>query len=556
MFVIILVGILFFTSSIRSFSYHDSIKGLWEGLFMQQFKMEFVFSTSEEGILSGKIKMYNGSTIIQDDPISNIQYLKDTLSFMIPVKETTFEGKLDSAISELNGEFIFPDGSRHPVQVTKKISSSLAKNSLPNTDKNILEKRYSPDQLKEDMQFLRQHLINHPQYHLFTAEDAFNALYLAADQNLNADLTLLDFYNLISPIVGKIGCSHTGIRLPENYMNAQRANNHYFPLRLFLKNDKAWVLGSFDDQVNIRAGSEIVRINNVPVKNIMARLLSFIPAEGYNKTTKYFELNKDFGSYLNLLNNSEQFQIEYIKPGAQEIQSTSIEAVSYALLSSGKMMDMPPSPTLLPLIQKQSTAILEIPSFAMQDVNKYLHLMDSIFELINTSGIRNLVLDLRGNDGGHPIFAAILYAHLSSEEFTYFQENEQVPEFKPLYNPMEPEEHNFTGKCFTIVDGGCLSTTGHLISLLRYNNRAVFIGEEPGSWFYCNDNSKQYSLPNTRIEINIPQTTFMTAVKGYEMGSPFIVDYPLYVSLEDLKCKSDPWIEYTLSLIRASNRSL
>ena len=549
--------ILSFAISAKSFCYQDNIEGHWEGMFMQQFRMEILFSVNEDEGLSGKIKMYDGSLLIQDDEINNIQCEKNSLSFLIPAKETAFKGQLSQDFSELNGDFIFPDGSHHPVYVAKKCTSTLVENSLPSIDGSILEKRYSASQLKEDLQFLRSHLSEiHPQYYLYTSEEAYDALYYSAIKNLDTDLTLREFYNLTSPIVGKTGCSHTGIRLPENYIMAQQTYTHYFPLKLFIEDDKAWVLGGIDDQVYIDSGSEIVRINHVPVENIIARLLSFIPAEGYNKTTKYYELNKDFSSYFNLLNNSEQFLIEYIKPGSQKLDSINIEAVPYLSYSSSNTIDIPFLPTMHPMIMEQSTAILEIPSFALPDVNEYLNLMDSIFQAIHKAGIQNLVLDLRGNHGGHPIFAAILYAHLSSKDFTYFQKNDQVPEFEPLYEPMEPATPNFTGKCYAIVDGGCLSTTGHLISLLRYNNRAVFVGEEPGSWFYCNDNSKQYKLPNTQIEVNIPQTTFKTAVKGYKMGTPFIVDYPLDVSLEDLKGKSDPRMEYTLNMIRKSNRSL
>jgi len=551
------LGILFFTISINSFCYQDNIKGLWVGMFMEQFRMEILFSVNEDESLSGKIKMYDGSTLIQDDEIDNIEFKENILSFRIPAKETTFDGHINLDLSEFKGDFIFPDGSHHPVHVVKKLENALSENSLRNIERSFLEERYSSSQLIEDIQFLRSHLSEiHPQYHLYTSDVAFDAMYRTAIQNLDTDLSLREFYNLTSAIVAKIGCSHTGIKLPDRYIKAQHAYNLYLPLKLFIKNDKAWVVRGKDDQVYIEPGSEIVRINHVPVKNIIARLLSFIPAEGYNKTTKFLMLNKDFGSYYNLLNNSEQFQIEYIKPDSQDVESTSIEAVPYLSISSGNEVDMTSSPILLPLIQAQSTAILEIPSFALPDVNEYLNLMDSIFLVIHKAGIRNLVLDLRGNQGGHPIFAAILYAHLTSEDFTYFQKDEQVPEFQPLYEPMKASANNFRWKCYAIVDGGCLSTTGHLISLLKYNNRAVFIGEQPGSWFYCNDNSKRYKLPNTQILVNIPQTTFKTAVKGYEISAPFIVDFPLDVSVEDRNRKSDPWMEYTLNLIRLSYGTL
>ncbi len=554
---IISLIMLLFALNHNAFCSQDSIEGVWEGIFMQQFRVEIFFSENGEEGLSGKIKMYDGSLLIQDDEINNIQYEKNMLSFMIPAKETAFKGQVSPDLSELNGDFIFPDGSHHPVYVAKKTTNTLVESSLPSIDGSILEKRYSASQLEEDLQFLRSHLSEiHPQYHLYTSEEAYEALYHTAIKNLDKDLALREFYNLTSPIVGKIGCSHTGIRLPENYIMAQQTYNHYFPLKLFIKDDKAWALKGDNDQNYIEPGSEIVRINHVPVENIIARLLSFIPSEGYNKTTKYYELNKDFGSYFNLLNNSQQFLLEYIKPGFSKVDSKKIEAISYSSYSSSNTVNMSFKPILHPMIMEQKTAVLEIPSFACPDVNEYLNQMDSIFQAIHKAGIRNLVLDLRGNHGGHPIFAAILYAHLSSKEFTYFKENDQVSEFEPLYEPMEAATPNFTGKCYAIVDGGSLSTTGHLISLLRYNKRAVFIGEEPGSWFYCNDNSKQYTLPNSRIEVNIPQTTFKTAVNGYKMGDLFRVDYPLDLSAEDLEKKSDPWMEYTLNLIRTSNRSL
>lgn len=547
------LGILFLAVSINSFCYQDNIKGLWEGLFMQQFEMEILFSVNEGEILSGKIKMYDGSTLIQDDDIKNIEFKDNFLFFLIPAKETSFEGQLNSDRSEFKGDFIFPDGSRHAVLVVKKNTNANPEKSLTVVDRDILEKKYSSSQLIEDILFLRGHLSEiHPQYHLYTSEETYDALFYTVNQNLGSELTLREFHNLASPIVSNIGCSHTGIRLPDNYIKAQHRYNYYFPLKLFIKNDKAWTVSSTDDKNFIEPGSEIVRINNVPVENIITRLLTFIPAEGYNKSTKYYVLNKNFGSYFNLINNSGQFQIDYIKPGSKKTGSMSISAVPYSSLYSVNDAEISLSPTLLPLITEQSTAILDIPSFALPDVNCYLNLMDSIFEVIHEADIHNLVLDFRGNHGGHPIFAAILYSHLSSDEFTYFQENDQVPEFQPLYEPMKAASNNFTGKCYSIVDGGCLSTTGHLISLLKYYNRAVFIGEEPGSWFYCNDNSKQYKLPNTEIEVNIPQTTFRTTVEGYKMGNPFEVDYPMDMSIEDQIKHSDPWMEYTLDLIRSS----
>ncbi len=550
---IITLGILIFTIRIPTFCNQDKPEGLWEGMFMEQFRMEIILMETEDMKLSGKIRMYDGSRMIQDDEINNIKYDNRMISFMIPAKETAFDGQFNDALTELNGDFVFPDGSRHPVYVSKKELGNLSKDPSTALSEKILTEEFSPQQLMDDLNFLRGHLSDiHPQYHLYTNEEAYNALYETIEQNLGSGLNIREYYNLISPVIAKIGCSHTGIRLPEPYIQAQHSYNHYFPFRVFIKDKKAWVLENVNEKKSIMPGSEIVRINHVPMENIIVRLLSMIPSEGYNKTTKYHEINRDFGSYFNLLNNSEKFQIEYKEPNNGEIQMINVKAVSYGSYSSGMEPTIRKLPVIHPMNIELNAAILQINSFALPDVNEYLQLMDSTFQEIQMKKINNLVIDLRGNQGGHPIFAAILYSYLTSENFTYFQSLEEVPEFEPLYNPMQPADNNFKGNCYVLVDGGCLSTTGHLISLLRYHNRAIFIGEEPGSWFYCNDNSFQIHLPNTGIEVNIPRTTFITAIKGYTLGDPFMVDYPIQVSIQDLLISRDPYLEYAYFLINQS----
>ncbi len=180
-----------------------------------------------------------------------------------------------------------------------------------------------------------------------------------------------------------------------------------------------------------------------------------------------------------------------------------------------------------------SYGVLKISSFGIMNMEDYFAFLDSTFILLNSAGLTDLVLDLRDNWGGHPIFAAQLFSYLTDGDFTYFQRNPEVQEFEPLYNPMQANKNHFKGSTIVLVNGGCLSTTGHLISLLKYHTQALFIGEEPGSTYSCNDFSIQYQLPNSGMEVNIPRTTFVTAVSGFEEGKPFSVDYQVQQTLKD-----------------------
>jgi hypothetical protein len=194
--------------------------------------------------------------------------------------------------------------------------------------------------------------------------------------------------------------------------------------------------------------------------------------------------------------------------------------------------------------------MLKISSFEIFNMDKYFSQLDSIFSVLKTNNTNNLLLDLRDNPGGHPIFAAQLLSYLTDADFVYFKRNEEITEFEPLYNTMQPNALNFNRNIFVFVNGGSLSTTGHLISLLRYNTDAVFIGEEPGSTFSCNDFSIQLSLPNTGIELNIPRTTFETAVDLSSDARQFSVDYKVNNTIAETINNEDACLEFTKSIIK------
>jgi hypothetical protein len=114
---------------------------------------------------------------------------------------------------------------------------------------------------------------------------------------------------------------------------------------------------------------------------------------------------------------------------------------------------------------------------------------------------------------------------------------------------MQTNDLQFKGDIYVFVDGGCLSTTGHLISLLKYHTNAVFIGQAPGSTYRCNDFSVKETLPNTKIEVNIPRTTFETAVPDSFKSKPFSVDYTVNMSIEDYINGNDSYMKFVNKLI-------
>jgi len=504
--------------------------GIWEGNFMEQFKTVLLLDQVEGDTYAGKIIMYSGENRIQDDELSKITFEKQELSFYIPAKESSFKGTFNKANTELTGSFIFPDDSRHPLTVRKFEKDSTASEAKTQGIRETLKQSFPVEELKSDFRDLIDKLKKyHPRLYSYTPEVAFENQAKVIMASLNDDLNMEQFYLRIAPLVASVGCSHTGIRLPGEYQQSINEYGLFFPLKLYIVENQAFSLST--------SGSEISSINERPVNHIIEELLSLVPSEGHCMSTKYQVLNRDFPTYFHMLDQSESFRLAYSLSNASEV--VRVEACSYDMLGRKEAFELPQKPYSFYIENTPVLGVLQVSSFGIRNMEDYFTFLDSTFRLMED--VPNLLLDLRDNQGGHPIFAAQLLSYLSNGEFTYFKRNPDVEEFEPLYHVMEPNELNYKGNIYVLVNGSCLSTTGHLISLLKYHTGAIFIGEEPGSTFLCNDMSIQLQLPYTGMEVNIPRTTFVTAVSGFSEEEAFPLDYEVDVSVRDLLNGTDTY---------------
>jgi hypothetical protein len=519
-----------------------SLIGKWEGIFMNDFKTQVIFSANNQNQIEGNIKMFAGENMIQDDEIDSIYLSRNQLTFYIPAKETTFQGSLNGQMTTLSGDFVFPDGSKHAIQLIK----SLDETNLDEEYKKLKGQQFNAEELNSDLEFLYTSLKkNHPQLYTYTSKDSMDILVEKLKSEIDNTLTLEEFCVLASKLTDAVHCSHTGVRLPSTYQNLANRSGNYFPYRLFFSNGKGYyVAGCKKVEDPILPGQEIMSINDVPIDQIIAQTSYFIPSEGCNTTTKYNELNKSFNAHFYLLDDSDQFSVKFKAVDSIKSISVSASRLSDINLDDGtignKLVDFN-------YIDSKNIGVLKVSSFAIPEMDHYLYLLDSIFSDLKTNNIQNLILDLRDNSGGHPIFAAQLFSYLTDKEFIYFKRNEDVKDFEPLYNTMQPNKKNFTGKVFVFINGGCLSTTGHLISLLKFHTNVKFIGEEPGSTFMCNDFSTQMALPNTGIIVNVPRTTFETSVSGFSLCEPFSLNFNVTKKVIDVINKKDPYTDMVLT---------
>ncbi len=527
----------------------DQAAGSWEGKFMGDFRTVIELRSPQENRLEGKILMFSGENIIQDDPISSVRIDNGNLTFRIEAKETGFEGSFNKDYSELSGHFIFPDGSRHPLLVRKAGNSEGAAPDSPESYLELKQNLYPVEGLTADLMFLMENLqAYHPRLHRYCTEQMMIDGQDHVLKSLNSGLTLEDYYRLLAPLTEMIRCSHTGIRLPEHYMQLLQAHGNFMPLNLlFLNGPDGYSAWCASPGTGVPAGSEVMRINGVPIHQIVVEMLAFIPSEGDCMTAKFHELNRNFHTYFNLVDGSGSFEVEFLTPSSGG--TAVLQARRFNELAPVPGIPAPGEPWGFYTDETTAMATLRVSSFEIGDINGFIMDMDRVFRRLEQERIPNLILDLRGNPGGHPIFAAQLFSYLTDHEFTYFNRNPEVEAFEPLYGLMQPSPFHYHGNLYALVNGGCLSTTGHLISLLKYHTGAIFIGEEPGSSFSCNDFSLRITLPNTGIQVNIPRTTFETAVSGFTPGAPFPVDLRVETTVDDVIQGRDSYLAAVCNLL-------
>ena len=527
---------------------HNAYTGMWEGNFMEQFKTVILLDETEKSCYAGKIIMYSGENRIQDDELSKISIENQVLSFYIAAKESSFKGTFNEANTELSGNFIFPDNSKHPLTARKYNKDSAMVKSIDSPVKESRKLYFPVEELKSDLKDLVNKLKKyHPRLYSYTSEVSFEKQTEEIFSHLNEEISLEQFYLRVAPLVESVACSHTGIRLPQSYQLSIHENGNFFPLNLFIQDQKAWYIPSTGPPcAELAPGCEITSINGKPADQIIQDLLPLIPSQGNCMTTKYQVLNRDFPSYFYLLDHSDDFEIEFQSSGSEG--KINLEACSYSEVMPGE--DNLMQPYNFRLDKDAGLGVLSISSFGLRDMEAYFAFLDSTFMLINRVSVPHLVLDLRDNQGGHPIFAAQLFSYLTDGEFTYFQRNPDVEEFEPLNHPMQANQNHFNGEIYVLVNGGCQSSTGHLISLLKYHTESLFVGEAPGSSFMCNDFSIQQQLPHTGIELNIPRTTFITDVKGFAEKVPFLVDYRVRIPMEDILQGKDSYLAFVEELIQ------
>ena len=412
------------------------------------------------------------------------------------------------------------------------------------TEEPISVETYSLIQLQADYDQMVGLIDRNPK--LFTNLDELNSLVVSQRELLTEGMTKLEFYRVLVKVIAAIRCGHSGIQMPWSEIETIFETDMTYPVSVYLF-DEALRIVSINGQTAIEIGDEIKSINGVSIPDITLEMMSMLSADGEGTSLKKRVLADAYFEYYQLfIAVSETLVVEYIDSLTNEIkvEMLSLNSINYDYYIQ------------TPAYEYQITAeyaLLTVREFSPHDsytMQSYLNFFSDFFTVVDQLEIEHVILDIRGNGGGDPRITSALFSYIAITSQPYF--NQATSNYYVgLKSNIPLSEPHFDGHLYTLIDGYCFSSCGHLAALIKYQNIGTMIGEETNGSYVCTDSSASYTLTNSRLSFRTSTAAWGVAVEGFELGRGVSPNIEISISFEDYLNGLDTALLYTIDLIES-----
>jgi hypothetical protein len=460
------------------------------------------------------------------------------------------------------------------------------------------------EKLREDFRILRSALEQiHPALYLYKPRENLDRLFDETAKSFDRPLTRREFYLRVSPVVEKVKCGHTYFDLHQRLLNQMMGEAMIFPLPIFFLDQKALVDFASDD---IPVGTEVVSINGRAMSEILPKMMPFIRSDGFNWTMKFRMLADEFSMHHRLIfGKAKEFEIIYIPIGKMEPLKKTLASITGEELDK-RISSRHSSRGKLKNYKFQwvdeKTGLLSVNSFDFgllkKGRQKYRQFLKTTFaEIKARPAAKNLIVDVRFNEGGYVGYDVLLFTYLAQKPFRdcktamaktldiplekYLDKKEfskgveksieksLVKEFKKAGDGRfhiideknkirQPKPSGFKGNIYFLISGWTHSGGAVLCGMALNNDNVTFIGQETGGGheFYTAGNMAFYTLPNTRCQLEVPMIRYQNAVpvKAFPKGSGIRPHHRVTQSQADFIKGRDTVMEFALDLIKKSEK--
>ena len=393
-------------------------------------------------------------------------------------------------------------------------------------------KKFGQNEIMEDLEYLNNSLKDaHYNLYAYTSEQDFSKNYQSVKKSITKDsITLLQATTFFQNVISVVNNGHTEIDFPgASYGTYAYSGGTIFPLEIAFGNNKSLIRKNFSENTDIKTGSEIISINGISMKDVLAKIYPQVSAERiYFKNAK-IEMYSFPRLYWQVFGKQDDFQIEILSNGT--IKKHSIKAVN--LIEDYEMKRTEVLNAKMGLKFFDESAYLNPGNFS-GDEQKYQSFIDSAFVEIKKQNSKNLIIDLRNNAGGNDSFSDYLVSFFADKPFKwnskftlktsqflkehtrkyndttdiYFQnilshKDGEIYNFEfDEYHP-QPKKMRFKGKVYVLVNRQSHSQSAVTASQIQDYKFGTIVGEETGDFPTLYASQFQYKLPNTGIVVKV-----------------------------------------------------
>lgn len=485
----------------------------------------------------------------------------------------------------------------------------------------MTETTLEPRQLKTDFALFRQSLEEaHPALYRYTAKRDLDALFTRAAAQLARPMTLLQFRNVLAPVRAAIK-DGTGISTTFQGDEVSTIVNtaRQFPLALTFQSTRAFVLLNHGLDDRVKPGMEVLAINGQSFAAILQRILPNLGQYGDVRTWPMYQLGipggfsrsglpgrTGFGeAYRLYIGNPSSFRTTLRDPKTRQTRVVDLAGVTLAeaavnvaqnavnreVRAGLEALRTVATPQSIRYLDGEATAIL-VPAWGTAAPA----FLKSVFAGLKTRGVKNLIIDVRGNTGGFDQIPVLLFSYLTAKDFRAFNRvymKTYRPSFSqytvsadvdpvadpyygsaagiwtpdpgggwlmtekyPIIGVKSSAEDNFDGAVFVLIDGGSISATAEFCATVDYYQRATFVGDETGGAAEGDTGGGDISptLPESHLQIRIPGEAYFSVVDRSNRRRGTLPKYTVHQTVDDLERRRDTVVEFTRELIRKGRR--
>lgn len=488
-----------------------------------------------------------------------------------------------------------------------------------------LETPLPPQQLKKDVDFAYEKLQKlHPNLYWYISKEDLEGKFDSLKTTITQPLKPTEFYLKLAPVIKEVREGHLSLLLPAKRLTKKERKELKHQKGLFGRMDyvvddnQIFVLENKDNFEEIKVGTEILKIKDIPVKDYLERYKKLVSGDGYNTTFQKYYMAKFWSAAFTVengildsvkiqtkLNDTiKDFYIHREKITKIEKKEEKKEIKKLEKKDENQDKDYNVATKSfnrdLQFLDKDSTiAYMKIKKFSGYTSKKFYK---TSFGIIKKHQTKYLILDIRDNFGGSLSEINNLYSYLAKEDFKFIKDVEitgknsmakadyfnQIPNFwkpfaavfypyyqiknlfstkeengkyylktKRLYKNNTPKETAFQGKIYVLINGGSFSAASILPAKMKGDRRAILVGEETGG---ANDGTvsgqnSTVKLPNSHLQFPIGLMLIQPNIEFTNTQKGVTPNVELLPTLKQILEKDDIQLDWVMKDIKGEHNT-